>query len=182
MLPFHWWQSNHHELRRHHMVSHTDQHTHVEPKHRFPAFQSLTLCFFFFFFFVVAFFAQCTVGYRDESTDHSFLGPHRWCHESVPFARPAHLRVGSLRRFNQTVGHQGQHVPADLHGPRIGHQRCLCECPQGLDALVGPTAFILLKIADYIFYKCSLELLFRRSALAVEFYEAASLMWQAEET
>lgn len=46
MLPFHWWQSNHHELRRHHMVSHTDQHTHVQPKHRFPAFQSLTLCFF----------------------------------------------------------------------------------------------------------------------------------------
>lgn len=56
------------------MVSHTDQHTHVQPKHRFPAFQSLTLCFFFF---VVAFFAQCTVGYRDESADHSFLGPHR---------------------------------------------------------------------------------------------------------
>lgn len=28
------------------MVSHTDQHTHVQPKHRFPAFQSLTLCFF----------------------------------------------------------------------------------------------------------------------------------------
>lgn len=32
------------------MVSHTDQHTNVQPKHRFPAFQSLTLCFFFFFF------------------------------------------------------------------------------------------------------------------------------------
>lgn len=30
MLPFHWWQSNHHEFRRHHMVSHREQNTDVQ--------------------------------------------------------------------------------------------------------------------------------------------------------
>ncbi|KAF6728870.1 Guanine nucleotide-binding protein G(I)/G(S)/G(T) subunit beta-2 [Oryzias melastigma] len=35
---------------------------------------------------------------------------------------PAHLRVRGLRCFGQAVGHQGQHVPADLHRSRVGHQ------------------------------------------------------------
>lgn len=70
---------------------------------------------------------QCAVGHRDESADHGLLGPQRRRHEPVPGARPAHLRVWSLRRLGQAVGHQGQHVPADLHRPRVGHQRHLCE-------------------------------------------------------
>lgn len=79
---------------------------------------------------------QCAVGHRDESADHRLLGPQRRRHEPVPVARPAHLRVGSLRRLGQTVGHQGQHVPADLHRPRVGHQRHLCECARGARGLV----------------------------------------------
>lgn len=83
-------------------------------------------------FLTVRALPQCTVGHRDESADHGFLWPHRRRHEPVPVARPPHFCVRSLRRLGQTVGHQGQHVPADLHGPRVGHQRHLCEyarCP-----------------------------------------------------
>lgn len=75
---------------------------------------------------------QCTVGHRDEPADHGFLWPHRRRHEPVPVAWPPHFRVRSLRRLGQTVGHQGQHVPADLHRPRVGHQRHLCEYDQCL--------------------------------------------------
>lgn len=78
---------------------------------------------------------QCTVGHRDKSADHSFLGPQRRRHEPVPVARPAHLRVGSLWCLDQTVGHQRQHVPTDLHRPRVGHQRSLCECLQLIKGL-----------------------------------------------
>lgn len=79
---------------------------------------------------------QCAVGHRDKSADHGFLGPQRRRHESIPVARPPHLCVRSLRRLGQTVGHQGQHVPADLHRPRVGHQRHLCECAQGASVAV----------------------------------------------
>lgn len=81
-------------------------------------------------FLTVRALPQCTVGHRDESADHGFLWPHRRRHELVPVARPPHFCVRSLRRLGQTVGHQGQHVPADLHGPRVGHQRHLCEYAQ----------------------------------------------------
>lgn len=124
MLPLHRWQSNHHEFRRHHMVSRADPDTDVQT------------CFFIWARSVsltLRSLPQCTVGHRDESADYSFLGPQRRRHESVPVARPPHLCVRSLRRFGQTVGHQGQHVPADLHRPRVGHQRHLCECAQGND-------------------------------------------------
>lgn len=70
---------------------------------------------------------QCTVGHWDKSADHGFLRPHWRRHESVPVAWPPYLCVRGLRRLGQTVGHQGQHVPADLHRPRVGHQRHLCE-------------------------------------------------------
>lgn len=70
---------------------------------------------------------QCIVGHRDESADHGVLWPHRRRHELVPVSRLPHICVGSLRRLSQAVGRQGQHVPADLHGPRVRHQRHLCE-------------------------------------------------------
>lgn len=73
---------------------------------------------------------QCTVGHRDKSADHSFLRPHWRRHESVAVAWPPHFCVRSMWRLGQTVGHQGQHVPADLHGPRVRHQCHLCECVQ----------------------------------------------------
>lgn len=74
---------------------------------------------------------QCVVGHRDESADHGLLRPHRRCHEPVAVTRLPHLCVRSLWRLGQAVGHQGQHVPADLHRTRVGHQRQLCECAEG---------------------------------------------------
>lgn len=125
LLPFHWWQSNHHKFRRHHMVSCKHPNTGLHPRLLSDLICVLTLHAL----------PQCTVGHRDESADHGFLWPHRRRHEPVPVARSSHICVRRLRCLGQTVGHQRQHVPADLHGPRVGHQRHLCECAQ---CLFGP--------------------------------------------
>lgn len=123
MLPFHRWQSNHHEFRRHHMVSHRNANKDMRVQ---TCLLQLTCVL------TLRALPQCTVGHRDEPADHSFLWAHWRCHEPVPVAWPPHFCVRGLRRLGQTVGHQGQHVPADFHRPRVGHQRHLCEYDQRL--------------------------------------------------
>lgn len=113
MLPFHRRQSDHHELRRHHVVSHRGP-----DRPQTWTFSALTC---------LLSLSQCTVGHRDESADHGVLRPHRRRHEPVPVARSAHFCLRGLRRLGQTVGRQGQHVPADVHRSRVRHQRHLCE-------------------------------------------------------
>lgn len=73
-------------------------------------------------------FSQCSVGYRDRSAGHHLLRPQRRRDESLSEPGLQELRIRSLRRHLQALGHPRRHVQAVLYRSRLRHQRRLCEC------------------------------------------------------
>lgn len=70
---------------------------------------------------------QCSVGYRDRPADHALLRSQRRRDELVFVSGFAHVHFRRVRRLDQTVGRQRQHVQTDVYGPRVRHQRRVCE-------------------------------------------------------
>jgi hypothetical protein len=64
------------------------------------------------------------MGHRDGTAVRAVHGAHGRRDVPVSGARPAHVRVGRVRRLRQAVGHPRLPVQADLPWPRERHQRC----------------------------------------------------------